>query len=67
MLPRRLRVPFTLSIYPKIEYKNVVLPEPTLPMTLTNCPLGISIFGIYKFSTTAVLEEEDPAELLSLS
>lgn len=44
----------------------MVFPEPTLPITLTNWPRGISIFGIYKFSTTAELEFE-PDDILSLS
>jgi len=40
--------PFTLSIYARIEYKNVVFPEPTLPITLTNWPRWILSFGISK-------------------
>lgn len=65
ILPLLLNDPLFLSIYPKIEYRSVVFPDPTLPITDTNWPLWILKSLIYKFYTTAdELEETTEEDLL---
>jgi hypothetical protein len=68
MVPLLLIEPFILSIYARIEYKNVVFPEPTLPITLTNWPRCILRFGISKvLNWVEAAEETEELDTLFLS
>jgi hypothetical protein len=58
MLPLLLTVPVILSIYPKMEYKNVDFPEPTLPIILKNVPARIRNLGTVKTTSTLVPSDD---------
>ena len=51
MVPLLLTVPLILSISPRMEYRRVDFPEPTLPTTPRNYPVPIFNLGM----TNAVL------------
>lgn len=56
--PLLLIVPVILSIYPKIEYKSVDFPEPTLPIIPKNVPALIRNFGTVKTTSNFVPSDD---------